>query len=222
MENKEPYYIYAYYEPEHLFPFYIGVGKGDRIVQHYNGDNLYSDSSFHQKLYSMSIQNIFPVTVKLRENLTKDKALDFEEYYIYIWGRISEQTGCLTNLMSGGKNPTHSKQTIKKMSEIRKTIKVSDETRQKMSNSSYGKPKSEESKKSRKDTIKEMYNGMFNIKQRSIEKYNLCTGKTVQIYSSIREAARLTDCERMDIKKVCEGQRKTTKGYAFRYVNNSI
>lgn len=95
------YYTYAYLR-EDLTPYYIGKGKGSRIITPHR----------------------IPVPPKdriliLKKNLTEEEAFKHEIYMIAVFGRKDLGTGILRNLTNGGEGTSgrkHTQEAIDKMS----------------------------------------------------------------------------------------------------------
>ncbi len=138
------YYTYAYLR-EDKTPYYVGKGKGNRAYRRRdNGINPPKDKSR---------------ILILKKNLTEEEAFKHEIYMISVFGRKDLGTGILRNLTDGGdgvsgrtpwnKGKTHSEETKRKMSELKKGItrKMSEETERKISEALKGKTLSEDTRK---------------------------------------------------------------------------
>ncbi len=86
-------------------PFYVGIGVGDRMIQH-----LYPYSLRQRTIKNRIIKKIIkkcgvkPIHFKLYENVTEERADELETSIIKHFGRINIKTGILANLTDGGKN----------------------------------------------------------------------------------------------------------------------
>jgi hypothetical protein len=123
------FYVYLHIRKDNGVPFYVGKGHGIRYNQKDRKNN-------HWK----NIVNKYDFdTIFLEENLTELDAFELEKYWIMRIGRISDNSGPLVNITTGGdgcagrswngkrrgeSNPMHGhKQTIetkKKISETKK------------------------------------------------------------------------------------------------------
>ena len=106
------YYVYVYLNPlkpgKYVYgdiqfecePFYIGKGKNLRMYSHLkmNRKNNIKNGIIKKILN----ENKTPIIIKLYENLSEQTALDIECDLIKKMGRISTNTGCLSNLTDGG------------------------------------------------------------------------------------------------------------------------
>ena len=113
MENN--YYVYVYLDPlkpnKYQFgkfsfdyePFYIGMGKNQRINQHINeSKNEKNKTAKHYKILKILKNGLEPIRYKLYENITKESAYRLEIYLINLIGRRDLKLGTLTNLRDGG------------------------------------------------------------------------------------------------------------------------
>jgi len=137
------YYTYAYLREDRT-PYYIGKGKGDRIVSNQRSINKPTDKN----------RIIF-----LKQNLTEEEAFKHEIYMIAVFGRKDLGTGILRNKTDGGEGSSGyiaSEETKRKRSEANKgnkhwtNKKHSEDTKKKLSELSKGKPKSESHKEALK------------------------------------------------------------------------
>jgi len=132
------YYTYAYLREDRT-PYYIGKGEGNRAYNKGKGEvRPPKDKS----------RIIF-----LKQNLTEEGAFGHEKYMIAIFGRKDLKTGILRNKTDGGDGCSgliHSEETRKKISEIHKGKKLSEEHKKRVGDSlrgKKGKPLSDEAKK---------------------------------------------------------------------------
>jgi len=119
------YYTYAYLRKDHT-PYYIGKGKEYRIKSKQRNINPPKDKS----------RIIF-----LKQNLTEEEAFKHEIYMIAVFGRKDLGNGILHNRTNGGDGVSGrilSEDTKKKIGKANKLSlkgkKISEETRQKQSN----------------------------------------------------------------------------------------
>lgn len=117
MENKHYVYIYLddrkpgfwrYKDFIFLFqPFYVGVGKNNRINSHLKKSK--TDRNYLKKSIISKIQKEFsrdPMRFKLYENWGEDDAYIEEINIIKYFGRVCNKTGILSNITPGGKSST--------------------------------------------------------------------------------------------------------------------
>jgi hypothetical protein len=111
------YYVYAYLRKDGT-PYYIGKGKGRRA---YDNDRISKPPKDKNRI------------IKLETNLTELGALAFERRMIKWWGRKDLGTGILYNKTDGGDGGSG--------------LKLSEESKRKMSIAKTGIPRSEETKR---------------------------------------------------------------------------
>lgn len=108
----------------------------------------------------------------------------------------------------------HTEETKNKIRDIHKGKIVSKETKDKLSkarkgkyigkdNPFYGREHTEETKQ--------------KIREKTGKKV-LCI-ETNEIFNSLSECAKKTNCDRRNIQRVCVGKYKRTKGYTFKYID---
>lgn len=111
----------------------------------------------------------------------------------------------------------HTEEVKRKIGLVHKNKKVSEETRLKMSKARKGKLMGEDNP---------FYGKSHNAQTKDIIKAKLTEKKgtkvmcieTNQIFDSISECAKELNCDRRNIRRVCEGVYKQTKGYTFTFV----
>lgn len=125
-------YIYVILDPrksgEYIYddlkfnyePFYVGKGKGNRIYF----TILPSRSSAYKKnkLKSLRLDGLEPITLIIKDNLTFDESISEEIKYINKIGRMDLKMGPLTNLTNGGEgrlNGRNSPESIEKSRQSR-------------------------------------------------------------------------------------------------------
>lgn len=112
---KFEHYIYVYLDPlkpgnyQHgkfnfdYEPFYIGLGKNNRIdvhIQKWRTNN--SNTTKNRKIRKILKENLEPIRYKLYEDITLNTAKRLEIYLIKLIGRRDLGLGTLTNLTDGG------------------------------------------------------------------------------------------------------------------------
>ena len=113
------YYIYIYLNPLkpgkyqykkfnfEFEPFYIGLGKKNRINHHIIRSRYKEKKKLYKTLKDNIIlkilkNNIEPIRFKLYENITLESAIRLEKYLINLIGRRDINSGTLANLTDGG------------------------------------------------------------------------------------------------------------------------
>ena len=175
MRNK--FYTYIYLDPrkpgthkygEFVFqhePFYVGKGSIDRIGNHIiESKNSKNNDYKHRKIRKIWKEGLEPIRIKIKENLSEQKAFELEIYLIWSIGRYDLRSGPLTNHTDGGDGTSgaiRSEEARRKMSESLKGRIVwnkgkesSEETKQKLSESHKGIKQSEETRRKNSESNK--------------------------------------------------------------------
>lgn len=201
------FYVYCFLDPrkpgkyvfgEYVFdhePIYVGKGKGNRITRHFY---LYKiiNSRFYSKMKAIINSNNEPIYLFLKEQLLEKESLKFEKEMIKIIGR-KENNGTLTNLTDGGegisgfKMSDESKQKMSDKKIGKKIGDMSNETKLKISISKKGclspmkgKSHTNESKQKMSEKAKQRLgekNSMYN-KKHSIESKQKMSENTIKLY----------------------------------------
>jgi len=169
---KSGNYQYGKFNFEHE-PFYIGIGKGNRI-----NDHIYESKGKYGKFNKMKVNIILkilknckdPIRYKLYENITIQSAKRLEKYLIKLIGRRDLKLGTLSNHTNGGDETPfygkrHKKDSIEK---IRKTI---GKSRKGELNANYGNSWTEEQKTQASNRQKENHKHLtgYNSPSRRVE-----------------------------------------------------
>lgn len=103
------YYVYHYLDPTTNMPFYIGKGKGNRLLKHLK-ETKYNTENKKKYAYIQGLRNkgLAPIIEKIAEGLNKDEAYDLEEQLIKKYGRINiDENGILTNICPNNRPPVN-------------------------------------------------------------------------------------------------------------------
>lgn len=206
---------------------YVGQAKDfkSRLRCHkYHTKSNKKNSPFYAALRKYGWDNF---SINIIEECDIEILNDREEYWI-------EQKKCLYpngyNLMKGGKQYEMSDDTKKKISEIRKGIKFSPKHIENLKKSHLGNKLSEETKRkiseinkgrihSEETRVKLRYS---NPNRKEVGRFNE-EGILVCKYESIKEAARILECNVGHLSECCRGKRKLTKilnSDTLRYLTN--
>ena len=138
MVNPNRFYTYAYFR-ENGTPYYIGKGKGRRIYEK-RKDEIGKPTDKSRIIF-------------LKQNLTEEEAFKHEIYMIAVFDRKDLGTGILRNKTDGGEGGVtmlgnkHTKESIRKMSEVKKGKKFTEEHKRKIGEAHKGRTLTEEHKK---------------------------------------------------------------------------
>jgi hypothetical protein len=151
------YYVYAYLDPrkpgKYVYdnivfdfePFYIGKGRGNRILRGLSDKNHCFKTN---KIKSIKSEGLTPIALKIIERLSDEEVIVSEIYYIKKIGRADLKEGPLTNLTDGGDGNRRffSIETRQKISKAHQGKKLSIDTKNKIRESLTGRKLSEKSK----------------------------------------------------------------------------
>lgn len=159
------FYVYVYFDPttsstlhpSGFEPFYVGKGKNDRVRHHLFESNIKGDKNKHKtnKIKKLLSNNIQPFIEIVNSNLTEHDAFELEKQLIIKFGRADLGLGPLTNLTDGGDGASgkiFSTEYRKKLSDAAKKVKMSDETKRKISTALTGRTFSKETNLKRANT----------------------------------------------------------------------
>lgn len=151
----------------------------------------------------------------IKDNLTKEEAGYWEQYYISFYNSADRQYGY--NMSFGGEHGGHPRtlETRKKISENHGGFdgrKHTEESLEKMrkshrDNPSHKIPHSEEAKD-------KMRKAALNSRGRLF----LCI-ELNRIFDNLNDAYRITTCPKGAIVQCCQGKQKQSKGYHWKYVD---
>lgn len=137
--------------------------------------------------------------VILEENLTLEQANEREEYYITLYNTV--ETGF--NLLSGGMNRLASQETKDKMSQTRKGIPKSEPHKEAIAKALKGKKKTP-------DAIRNNQLAQHRKMVKCIE--------TNITYESLADAERKTGILSETISRCCRGKQKTASGFHWEFI----
>jgi hypothetical protein len=216
MENNTVVYRHIRQDTNEVF--YIGIGSKKRAYSKH-GRNKWWNRIVDKTNYRVDI---------LFDDMTWEQACEKEKEFIELYGRKDLGLGTLVNHTNGGdgtlgvkmseknkikmsqlhkgkKRGPMSEETKRKLSEIRRNI--SDETKQKISNSKKGKQLSDYHK--------------LRIKQGATNKRIVLQidldGNIVKEWSSAAEVELCGLGRHQHIYRVCKGIRNTHRGYKWKY-----
>lgn len=90
------FYVYVYIDPRNDCVFYVGKGKGRRLMQHMQPNHLRNNTLKNNKIKKLLKIGMHPIIKKVYENLSEEDAFRLEIQL------INEYQETLTNVSSGG------------------------------------------------------------------------------------------------------------------------
>lgn len=186
------YYVYAYFEPDSLEPFYIGKGRGPRYYAHFNAC-LTKSNRFYNKLKLMLKNGILPRVEKLVHSLTEQQAFAIEIQLIAKYGRLDLNNGCLCNHTNGGPDGGGHVLSISERLKVAMPAPV-------------------------KTLADRQANRLRGIEQsgKPIEGIHPTTKEVVYTFACLRDV-KTKGFDRGSIRKVLRGQRPFAHGFIWRY-----
>ena len=227
------YTVYKHISPSNKI--YIGITSQKPKDRWENGNGYKSNKYFYRAILLYGWDNFKHEIIA--EGLTKEEAEKMEIQLIAFYDSTNEEKGY--NLRKGGCLCSFNEITLqrmkishlgkvlpeeqkKKISDAMKGRKVSkgmlgrkhsEETKRKMRNCRVGLNLSEETKKRISESKKGQNKGSKNHKAQSV--INIDTGEQ---FTTITEAAEKYNLNHSNISMVCNGTRKTTGGFRWKYL----
>lgn len=131
---EEKYCVYSHIDDNNV-TFYIGIGDSKR-------PHVFSlRSKFWRSYVKKHCASGKPKVQIDHVNLTWEKAQEYEKFWISIYGRRDNGTGCLVNLTAGGDGTVgviRSEETRRKIGDIHRGKNLSEETRRKIGEAQQG------------------------------------------------------------------------------------
>lgn len=204
------YYVYAYFEPGHEKPFYIGKGKDQRAYQHTCRCRITKlRTHFYNKLNNLLKKGVRPQIVLLQENMSEVSAFELEKWLITFFKRRCDG-GCLCNHTLGGDGGSGYKrqapvtpQERERRRDAQLGKKFTESHRNNISKSHRGVKRSLQSRQKQRETLENQ--------TPDLRAYDPDTGETIHRFKSTQAAAR-AGFNRRSIYHVLKGNRKTYKG----------
>jgi hypothetical protein len=240
------YYVYAYLDPRkpgkfiygnycfEFEPFYIGKGKGQRLMKHVDFIKL-RDMDVHNNQYKYNIikqilgAGLEPIIVKVEEGLTNLTSLNLEKLIIESIGLRINGNGSLTNLTIGGtggdtftNNPR--KEEIRKLHSNatvgEKNPMYGLSLQERPSHKAKGENHWNRGRKATDETKGKMSKariGAKNSRTKKISQYDLA-GNLVKVYDSLYEAINGTGFTK-NLLRSCKNNHLTAHGYKWVYTD---
>lgn len=197
-----------------IFPnnrYYVGMTQQNPKRRWRAGAGYSISQPVKQAIYKVGWQNIKHII--LQQNLSKQQAEYYEQYYISQYKSNDEKFGY--NLTSGGiVGTTRNRSSRDKVSQGRKDIKFSNQHRQNLSKSLH-KYFTDDNNIEKIEKMK--YTNVINSPKRKAVK---CI-ETGIIYPSSRNASKLTKIDYRRILEVCHKQKRTAGGFHWEFIKES-
>lgn len=194
-----------------------------------NGANYKSTPHFYSAIQKYGWDN-FEHNI-LRENLTKEEACSIEKEFISRYKTQDRRFGY--NVLEGGQASVLHKEVREKMSVSMLGNKngfghpCSEEKKKKISDVQKGKKLSDEHKSKLSEAAKKRHVPCSEDKKKVLSqnypnKRKIYCVETNTVYSSVQECARQLNLYATNISKVCNGIHHTTGGYHLKYYDDVI
>lgn len=214
-------YVYSIKFPNNKRYIGITVRKPkNRLKEHLNLSKTDKKRKLYKAIRKYKEENMFFEIINEVEDIDRHalflKLCELETHYIKYYDSFKNGYNCTlggegTVGMSGDLNPfygkKHSKETLKKLSELGFKRKHTDETRKKISEAGKGRKHNPES--------------IAKMREREECKEVICL-ETGEIFPSITVCSEKTSICRSDIRGVCNGVRITAKGKRFRFIIDGV
>lgn len=189
---------------------YIGLTSMNLEKRWRNGKGYHKGTYFRNAIDKYGWDNFEHIIIK--ENLSKDEASYWEQYYISFYNSLDKQCGY--NISSGGEHGGHY-QSIVARDKISKNgyhqgmkdKKHSEETKRKMSESKIGRTLSNELKEKMKKSALNNRGRLFYCIELN------------QVFDNLDDAHNTTNCSKGAIVMCCQGKQKQSKGYHWKYAD---
>lgn len=198
------YCVYAHTTPSGKV--YIGITSKEPACRWKNGRGYANNRHFTNAIIKYGWENISHKILEF--NLSKDEAVEKEIYYIRHYKAMSPNYGY--NLTSGGggiESFRFSEESRKNLS-----LKMSGE-----GNPFYGKKHSEQTKKRLCEVNRGKYIGGKSKRARKVAQIDMNTGVVLNIFDAETTAAKSVGIKRNHISCVCNGRRKSSGGFYWKY-----
>lgn len=224
------HYLYRHIRIDKNEPFYIGIGtKQPRIHNSIKAEYRRAHETNRKESYiwnNIVNKTSYKIEILFESNdynFIKEKEIEF----IFLYGRINNNTGILSNMTNGGDGfigyipskekiekhkifMTGRKQSQKekqKRNDSRKGYLHSEETKLKISNSHKGK-------KTSKEHLEKLYKGQILANSKPINQYDL-KGNFIKEWQSATIAAKEINLHPTSIRHCVQGKTKTSGGYIW-------
>lgn len=156
---------------------------------------------------------------KVIEYCDVDKLIEREQYWINQFD-LKNDLYNINPIAGSSLGRKMSDEAKRKMSAAKIGKKMSKECRLKMSESQLGRKHSEESKKKMSESTKgkSKPESVRLAQAKSVSQIDLATNEVIAIFPSMHDADSKTNISYKNISAVCNGKRKNTGGYGWKFV----
>lgn len=213
MPAEKKYKVY-----KHILPngkVYIGITQQILSKRFQNGNGYKKNKFFSNAIKKYGWKNI--IHKVLFDNLTKEEACQKEIELIKLYKSNGREFGY--NLSIGGEVNIPSEEGIKRLREFLKGHKLSEETKRKISNTQKGKIISPETRAKMSKSHIGLVRSKEHIENNRRAKFKavICI-ETGEEFESIQLAEKSYNIAHGKIGEVCKGNRKTTGGYHWEFI----
>ena len=194
---------------------YVGLTSMKPEERWSNGSGYHKGTYFRNAIDKYGWDNFEHKIIK--ENLTKEEASYWEQYYISFYNSMDRRYGY--NMSSGGENGSHP-QTLETREKISKHYvgftgrKHTEESLEKMRKAKSGENSPMYGKHHSEDSKEKMRKAALNNRGRLY----FCV-ELNRIFDNLNEAHEVTTCPKSAIVQCCQNKQNQSKGYHWKYVN---
>lgn len=225
------YYTYLLIDPRTNQPFYVGKGKGKRMLHHeaaVRNNSTEAKQPHHDRIREILRQGLTVVYDKVLIGVDEKAALERERILVEQYGRVNKGTGCLLNVSPGGKNSgIHERAVVQYtldgsfVDEFDSALEAAEATpgnRAYITQCCKGKRVSSGGFLwAYKDAPIPVYTKKYykQVEQRTLD------GQLVAVHQSLTHAQQATGIELHCISEACRGKSKTAGGFVWQYNQHS-
>lgn len=244
---KADYYVYLLIDPRNQKPFYVGKGTGKRETEHLmeakRPEDKWTNPLKCRRINSILSQGYGVIHRRIYEQLTEGQAFSLESELIKLYGRLINNTGILTNIISEDRvNPRKYKkvdqyaldrtfiQTLESMQEAAGIAGVSINTMSGVIHNRISNGKTMRTAGgflwvlSGEDVPE--YDRYTNIYQKKLKPVRQLTlnGELLNVFVSMREASERTGINVAHISCCCKkhSRRKSAGGFKWEFTDTNL
>lgn len=244
MEERD-FYVYIIRHPTTNQPFYVGKGKGDRYLQHWDNKERSYDRGTNKlvkkQMTRLKHDGLLPLYEVINE-LTELQAFSYETKLIQQYGRVINQTGVLLNITEGGRGGRQPDSIIKQISDTnlnkKKGIPVmcydldgnvireyhsAKEAERKTGTTASNITACCKEKMFSANGFRWSYDGFSLTRDHrnrvGVKQIDTSTGRVVGVYNTIDSAAISAGVFSSSIRSVLSGKTKTAGGFKWEYLD---